>query len=410
MDGHAHFADRNDNELAGSELLSDDLHRRHLVAEEPVIGVVLCNVQVSCREQDDVGFRDLLSRCSRRVAPLCALFFWNHYRAKKSGLLPSTHWKFNLKTLKKYAIGIDLVGILVLAGGMALFLLPFSLWSYQGEKWRSPMIICMITFGGVLLVVFALYEPFLAPVPFVPFRLPLDRTVFFGGLMLVFVFASSAIWGAYFMLMVVYDRTSPKSPTFQPCAAWACFWALVVGVLMLQMACRVLCHPPRVAGRGPNNPFPLRPFQYQVCRHDADLQCLAGGTMVICGEMAMMAPSDHQHIAAIIAILDLFSAIGSAIGQTVATVIWTGVFTDKKLRKYLPSDASIQAIYGSPPWPRWPGPKGTPYLDDVNTAYSDTQRIMRIVSTAILALGPFSTVFWRDIKVKDFKQTRNLVF
>lgn len=46
MNEHAHFADRNDNKLAGSELLSDGLHRRHLVAEEPAIGV-LCNVQVS---------------------------------------------------------------------------------------------------------------------------------------------------------------------------------------------------------------------------------------------------------------------------------------------------------------------------------------------------------------------------
>lgn len=298
------------------------------------------------------------------MVALCALFFRNHYRAKKSRSLPSTHRKFNLKILKQYAIDIDLVGILILAGGMALFLLPFSLWSYQGKKWRSPMIICMITFGGVLLVAFALYERFLAPVPFVPFCLPLDRTVFFG-------------------------------------------------VLMLQMACRVLCHPTHAAGRGPNDPFPLRPFQYRVRRHDADLQYIykafAGGTIVICGEMAMMAPSDHQHIAAIIAILDFFSTIGSAIGQTVATVIWTGVFPDKKLRKYLPSDASIQTIHG-PPLAQMARPKGTPYRDGVNTAYSDTQRIMLIVSTVILALGLVSAAFWRDIKVKDFKQTRDLVF
>ena len=60
----------------------------------------------------------------------------------------------------------------------------------------------------------------------------------------------------------------------------------------------------------------------------------AGGTIVIGGEMAMMAPSGHQHIAIIIAILDLFCNIGGAIGSTVSAAyghipslkLWRSVF------------------------------------------------------------------------------------
>ncbi|KAG8419574.1 hypothetical protein J3458_004430 [Metarhizium acridum] len=44
----------------------------------------------------------------------------------------------------------------------------------------------------------------------------------------------------------------------------------------------------------------------------------AGGPMVVAGEMAMMVPSDHQHVAVIMAMLNLFCSIGSAVGSTIS--------------------------------------------------------------------------------------------
>lgn len=63
------------------------------------------------------------------VAPLCLLFFWNQQKAKKMGLFAPTRGPLTLSTVKQYCIEVDLIGIILLAGGMALFLLPFSLWS-----------------------------------------------------------------------------------------------------------------------------------------------------------------------------------------------------------------------------------------------------------------------------------------
>lgn len=50
----------------------------------------------------------------------------------------------------------------------------------------------------------------------------------------------------------------------------------------------------------------------------------AGGTVIIAGKLAMMAPSDHQHTAVIISILNLFSCTGSAAASAVSAVISTG--------------------------------------------------------------------------------------
>jgi hypothetical protein len=73
----------------------------------------------------------------------------------------------------------------------------------------------------------------------------------------------------------------------------------------------------------------------------------AGGTLVICEQMAVMAATSHQYIAVMIAFEGMFSSIGGAVGSTVAAAIWTGVFT-KKLAEYLPASAQADlfSIYG----------------------------------------------------------------
>ena len=101
---------------------------------------------------------------------------------------------------------IDFIGPLLIIARMALFLLPFSIYSYQAEEWRSPMIIAMIIVGGLLLIAFALYEKYLAPVTFIPFEILTDRTVIAAGVIYVFVFFSLSIWFAFFtsMAQVIY--------------------------------------------------------------------------------------------------------------------------------------------------------------------------------------------------------------
>jgi len=169
------------------------------------------------------------------VAPLILLFLWNHRKAEKLGLIPSGRREFSLQSVKNYAIEVDLIGILILATGMALFLLSFSLYSFQTDKWASPMIICFITFGGLLIIAFALYEKYLAPVTFIPFELLLDRTVFFGGMMFIFVFFNSSVWGSYFfsMLQVVWGLNITNATYVSNIyRVGSCGFAIIVGLLV----------------------------------------------------------------------------------------------------------------------------------------------------------------------------------
>lgn len=132
----------------------------------------------------------------------------------------------------------------------------------------------------------------------------------------------------------------------------------------------------------------------------------SGGTIVLCGEKAMMAPSDHQHIAVIIAILNLFSSVGSAAGGTVATATWTSVFP-AAFKKYLPAEVDFTEVYGSILMQLF-YKRGT-FGDAISRAYGDAQRYMLVTNLCLLAGAFISVALWRDIDLKKIKQVKGRV-
>ncbi|KAG7107520.1 MFS siderochrome iron transporter 1 like protein [Verticillium longisporum] len=352
------------------------------------------------------------------VLPLIFLFFSNQNKAKKMGLLPeqSTIKNLTLKSVGRYLIDIDAVGLLLLAAGMALFLLPFNIYSYQSEGWKSPMIISMIVVGAVLIVVFVCYEKFFAPVTFIPFELIADRTVLCGGLMFTFVFFNSGIWGAYFssMLLVVWNQGVEKTTyIINIYRTGSCFFGIVVGLLIrytgrFKPFALYFLIPLMMLGVGLMIEFrqPDQNIGYVIMTQI--LIAFAGGPIVLCGEMAMMAPSDHQHIAVIVAILDLFGSVGMAIGSTVAAAIWTGTFKNNLIKHMPEGFNNVENIYNNM-YAQLAYRYGTPERHGIALAYGDSQRIMLITSVTVLVGALVSTAFWRNINLKTIKQVRGNV-
>ena len=350
------------------------------------------------------------------VVPLILVFLMNERRAAKAGLLDQRPKKgFSLKGIANYLIEVDLIGILILAGGMALFLLPLSLYSYQGREWESPMIISMLVVGLVLLAVFPLYEKFLAPVKFIPVHLLGDRTVLLAGIMMFFVFFNSSIWGSYFnsMLMVVWDQGVTKATYISNIyRVGSCFSALVIGVLIrwsgrFKWVATWFALPLMILGVGLLIHFRLPDQSIGLVIMTQIFIAFAGGPIVIAAEMAMMAPVGRQYIAVIIAILDLFGSMGTAVGSTVAAAIWTGRFKEN-LGKYLEDPLMVERVYSSL-YTQLAYKPGDPVREGINLAYGDTQRLMCIASTACLGCAWLAAWLWRDIRLKDVAQVKGTV-
>ncbi|KAF6803863.1 siderophore iron transporter [Colletotrichum musicola] len=351
------------------------------------------------------------------IGPLILLFIWNQHKARKMGIIENrgSIKNFSLAKTKKFLIDVDAFGILILAAGMALFLLPFNIYSYQADQFRSPMIIAMIVVGGCLIIAFVVWEKFFAPVTFIPFGLLSDRTVFFGGMMFVFVFFNSAVWGSYFtsMMMVVWSTTVSQATYISNIyRCGSCFFSLIIAGAIYKTGrfkpfALYFLLPLMMLGVGLMIHFRQPDSSLGYVAMTQIFVAFAGGPLVICGEMAMLSPSDHAHVAVIMAILDLFGSIGSTIGYTVAAAIWTGTFK-KNLIKYTPPGTPVDAIYGDM-YSQMGYPVGTPERIGIQRAYGDSQRIMLITSVCVLVGALGSIAMWRDLNVKKIKQVRGNV-
>ncbi|KAK0723332.1 hypothetical protein B0T26DRAFT_641714 [Lasiosphaeria miniovina] len=349
------------------------------------------------------------------VLPLALLFLWGQHRATKLGVVAPPRRRLTGRAVWDFAVQFDLLGVLLLAGGMALVLLPLSIWRYQAEEWRSPLIICMLVFGVVLVVLFVLYESLLAPVNFIPMHLLGDRTVLLAGIMLTFVFFNSAVWGSYFvsMLIVVWNQTITKATYISNIyRVGSCFSALVLGYAIrrtgrFKWVALYFSLPLMILGVGLMVKFRQPDSNIGFVIMTQIFVAFAGGPLVVAAEMAMMAPVDHQHLAAILAILDLFGSVGYAVGASVAGAIWAGTFP-AALARHLPAGTPIENIYSSI-YSQLGYRVGTEIRAGISLAYGDAQRYMLITSLVALAAALACAAFWKDIKLKDLHQVKGNV-
>lgn len=139
--------------------------------------------------------------------PIMIILWRNQRKALREGILVKTKsgrtfaqsvnyyfWEFDSKSAvhshMKSAHLIIVIGLLLISAGFALILLPFSLHSYQTKGWRAGIIIAFFVVGGICLLVFPLYERFLAKKSFIPFTLLTDPTIIGACMLSAFFFMS----------------------------------------------------------------------------------------------------------------------------------------------------------------------------------------------------------------------------
>ncbi|KAI1865274.1 hypothetical protein JX265_008321 [Neoarthrinium moseri] len=358
------------------------------------------------------------------IVPFVSLSLWvllviNYRKAKRQGVLPvraasgRTRWQ----SFVHYVLEFDIIGVLILVAGLALFLLSFNIYSYQTNGWRQPIIICFIVFGGLLIIGFGVWEKWFARVNFIPFELLRDRTCLGAFIVAGSVFVSFYLWDSYFYnFLLVVNGLSVVDATYMLniYSVGSCLWSFAVGWAIrvtgrFKWIATYFAIPLTILGAGLMINFrePNVNIGYIVmCQI---FIALAGGGIVITEQIAALAATSHQYVAVVLAIEGMFSSVGGAIGSTVATAIWTGIFPSK-LAAYLPAEeqGNLTTIYGDINT-QLGYPIGTPTRAAIVRAYGETQKLMLIAATAVLVI-PWAAAFcWRNINVKNFKQTKGNV-
>lgn len=344
--------------------------------------------------------------------PLFFIFFRNYRKGKGKGLLAKHQTKRGiLKSVLHYANEFDVVGILLLATGLALTLLPLNIESFLTETWANPIIITSLTLGPLLLISFGVWERWFAPFTLVPYTLLKDRTVLGACMLAAAAHISMSLWEAYFssFLQVVQGLTVTESSYVGHIfLVTACFWGVFAGFIIRQTKrykwlCVGFGMPMVILGVG----LMIHFRQPQVAiGHIVLCQILlgfGGGTNYICKELAVMAATTPKDVAAVIATLAMFSSIGESIGLTVSGVIWQSVFP-AGLSKYLPvqEQGNLAAIYGDMKV-QLSYLEGSEGRSAIQHAYGDAQRNMTIAATAVIVAAVVFPLMWRNIKFEDPK-------
>lgn len=112
---------------------------------------------------------------------LYAVFAHGYLKARKAGLIDGIPSAWRLlrsgKAWKHLFWMMDLVGLTLLAGALALILLPLSLGGSSAEAWQTPKVLTPLCIGVLLLPAFAFWEAKYARHPIFPFQVMKDRHV-----------------------------------------------------------------------------------------------------------------------------------------------------------------------------------------------------------------------------------------
>ena len=136
---------------------------------------------------------------------------------------------------------------------------------------------------------------------------------------------------------------------------------------------------------------------------------VAGGTLVICEQVAVMAAAKHNDVAVVLALEGMFVSVGGAIGNSISAAIWTSSLPPA-LDRNLPEGSKnlTSTIFGSLVTQLSYEP-GTPVRDAIVKSYAEGQKFMAIAGTVFLILPVVCVLLWRNIDVKKFKQVKGNV-
>lgn len=275
----------------------------------------------------------------------------------------------------------------------------------------------MLVVGFVLLVAFVFYEWLVAPTPMLNFTFLSDRTVIGACLLDATYQVAFYCWANYFtsFLQVVNNLTLAEagyvSNTFDVVSGVLLFlvgfmirktgrfkWLLYIAIPLYIFAQGLMIYFRR----------PNQTVGYLVmCQIFISI---GGSIFIILQQVAILAAVDHQHVAAVLALLYVVGTIGSAMGATISGAIWTNTFR-KALLRYLPESAlpDLDAIYEDLDT-QLSYAIGSPERLAIQESYGYAQTRMLAAGTAIMGLGFIWMLLIRNINVAKIAQVKGMVF
>ncbi|KAF3046950.1 hypothetical protein E8E12_009159 [Didymella heteroderae] len=351
--------------------------------------------------------------------PLAVSLFMNHRRAKKLGLdFPSPFRGNSIGTnLKNLWYDMDVFGLLLLAAGISLILLPLTLAPNANGGWRNGSMIAMLVIGGVFCIVFPFWEMSkkLAPKAFFPPNLFKNKTVVAGVLIAFFYFMAfyMSVFPYFFSYLLIVQNKSQVTAGY---ITRVFTFASTVSSIVVSLIIKWTGHYKYFVTAGAA--IYIVGFGIMLAYRNEDASTwsiignqiaigIGGGFLNVPAQLGVQASASHQQVAAATTVFLTILEIGGAVGSAVSGAIWT-TYVPRKLQQYLPPDlaSNYATIYsdGTVAANYTLYPHGTPERIAINRAYQETMRYMLIGAIcAAVPILPLSLCM-KNYKLDQMKQ------
>ncbi|KKY30610.1 putative siderophore iron [Diaporthe ampelina] len=316
----------------------------------------------------------------------------------------AAHWS---KLLYQGLIDIDILGLIILGVSFALLLLPLTLAEDADGGWENGSIIAMLVVGFVLLIAFVLFEVYLAPVPLMTQRVLKNRAFIAGVIVFTFNQTASSVRNTYFSsyIYVIKEWTTYQWTIFMGITTMGLsllgpFVGLIQrhthrykSMMLFGAVARMIGYGILVnAGSGSMTQDTGRLVAAQL------IFCL-GSFNVVGARVGTQAAVPHEDMATVIALLALWSTLGSSVGSAISSAIWTNEMLSRMYDEMIPAGAdekTIKKLYGSIKKLRSGYAFDDPIRQAAIRAYAAINGHIAIAALVLAAVPVIATLFMPD--------------
>lgn len=351
--------------------------------------------------------------------PLAVSLFTNQRRAKKLGFEVPSPFRGSsaFQVIKNIWFDLDAGGLLLFAAAISLILLPLTLAPNADGKWTNPSMIAMLVVGGVLLLLFPLWETSkkLAPIAFFPPGLFKERTIIAGVLIAFFYFMAfymSVFPYFYSYLQIVQGQSLTTASYITRVFSFSSTVSSVVVSLMIKytghykyyVTCGAAIY---LLGMGLMLAYRTQDASTATLVGTQIVIGIGGGFLNVPVQLGVQASASHQQVAAATTVWLTLLEVGGAVGSAISGAIWS-TYIPAKLQQYLPeaNAADWATIYSSitvaADYTTYP--PGSPVRIAINRAYQETMRYLLIGALCCAAPILPLTFFLKNYKLDQMDQ------
>ncbi|KAI9732265.1 MAG: hypothetical protein M1818_007584 [Claussenomyces sp. TS43310] len=262
-------------------------------------------------------------------AIITALLYYQH-KAKKAGITVKQRI-----TIYEFCSQVDLGGSILLSGGFAMILLPFTLAATTPARWSTPYVDVLIALGCVFIIALPFYEKFVAKHPIVPFRYFKTLSITMSCLLIATDSLGFEVTHTYLYTWASIARGyDARMATFYiyTNGVTQCLFGIMAGLIMLKtrkykwmlmsaVCIRLIGYGIMMRLRGANN-SDAELFIVQL------IQGIGSGIIQIAVIVSAQVVVPHAEMAQVTALVLCCSFLGSSIGTSIAGGIYTNTLKD----------------------------------------------------------------------------------